>query len=93
MYIFLLVFSRVGDFLVLMLRYEGLDPTLEPGDNGILEPVDPAPSTETSDRMVPNQKGSLPMSVADLGVWGNPRKFHGNLGRGEILLHLARWDL
>ena len=62
-------------------RYEGLDPTYEPGNNGILEPVDPAPSTETSDRMVPmfphqiwcdrkkpNQKGSLPISVADLGI-------------------------
>ena len=33
-----------GDFD--LYEYEGLDPTLEPGDNGILEPVDPAPSTE-----------------------------------------------
>ena len=34
-----------------LMRYEGLDPTLEPGDNGILEPVDPAPSTESFDRI------------------------------------------
>ena len=34
-----------------LMRYEGLDPTFEPGDNGILEPVDPAPSTESFDRI------------------------------------------